>query len=184
MATAETNKGILSRIPENKNLLSQINFKMLLRRSPNVDYFCSKVNIPGIILPVVWQNTPFVDIPQTGDRASFKPLVVTFKVDEDLINYMNMYSWLRDLGFTDQFQQYKDLKSHPQYTGVGLRSDIVVSILDSTRNANFTITYYDAIPIELSDLQFDAQALNPLMVNASVVIRYLNWDYELSTNTP
>lgn len=171
------NQGALSRVPENLNLLSQINFKMMLVRSPEVEYFLTKVNVPGVLLPATKQPTPFVDIWQYGDHVQYKPLVVTFKVDENLTNYLTMYQWIRDLGKSDTFDQFKNLKANPQISGYGLKSDIVVSILDSARNANFNITYYDCIPVELSDLQFDAQATDVMMINAAVSIRFLTWDF-------
>lgn len=177
---AKEKLGAIGNIPENKNLLSQINFKMIIRRAPTVNYFCTKVNIPGAILPHINQGTPFVNIPQYGDHLEFKPLVITFHVDEDLKNYIEIYQWMRDLAKAETFTQFKELKSHPQQTGYGLRSEIIISILNSTRNANFNLTFYDCIPTELSDLTFDAQLPDTVMSNASMVLRYLNWDY--STN--
>lgn len=165
-------------LPKNPNQLSQINFKLIIKRMPGVTFFCHKANLPGANLPVAWQPTPFVDIPIYGDHLEFKPFTATFKVDEDLNNYMEFYSWLRQVGKADNFQEFKKLKNNPVYTGLGLESEAILSILNSERNANFNVTYHNCVPVDISDLNFDAQAQDVMMVNATVVMRYVNWDFE------
>lgn len=172
----------LDGLPKNPNQLSNINFKLLIKRMPGVVFFCHKANIPGANLPVTWQPTPFVDIPEYGDHLEFKPFVVSFKVDEDLRNYVEFYSWLREIGKADSFAEFKKLKSQPNYTGRGIKSEAILSILDSNRNANFNITYHDCIPVDISDLNFDAQSPDVMMINATATMRYINWTFERSTN--
>ena len=49
--------------PSNKNFLSPLNFKFAIKRSPHVNFFIQKVNIPDIKLnPTVYPN-PMVNIP-------------------------------------------------------------------------------------------------------------------------
>lgn len=149
-----------------------------MKRSPTLIYFCTKVNVPGVSLPAVNQPTPFVVIPQPGDHLEFNPFQAIFKVDEDLTNYFEIHAWLRALGKADQFKDYAALEAKPQYTGFGLKSDIVCSILNSSRNANFNIIYNDAFPTDLSDIVFDSQSSDVMTLSATVTFRYLNYDYE------
>lgn len=166
----------------NPNQLSQINFRMFIKRSPTLSYFCNRVNVPGLILPATEYATPNLAIPIYGDKVVFNPLTVTFKVDEDLKNYFEIHSWMRALGNADDTNNFAALKAVPQYTGAGLMSEILVSILSSARRSNFNLTYYDCFPVNLSDLNFDATATDLQTITASVEFRYLNYDHEFVIN--
>jgi hypothetical protein len=104
--------------------------------------------IPGLVLPPTSQPTPVMDIPVYGDHVTFNPLVVTFKVDEDLRNYFEIHSWMRALGNADDQANFKALAANPQYTCIGLKSEILFSILNSARRSNSN-TFYDAFPVNL-----------------------------------
>ena len=45
--------------PDNLNLLQLVAFETNFQRIPNVNYFCQKVNIPGMVLGSAVQPTPF-----------------------------------------------------------------------------------------------------------------------------
>jgi hypothetical protein len=163
----------------NPNQLSQLNFKLAIKRSPTLSYFCQRAIVPGLILPATHQPTPLMDIPVFGDKVTFNPLVVTFKVDEDLKNYFEIHSWMRALGNADDSDNFKALAANPQYTGIGLKSEILLTIENSARRSNFNVTFYDAFPVSLSDLAFDATASDLATVTASAEFRYLNFDHAL-----
>src|SRR5690348_10377833 len=95
--------------PTNPNQLSQINFKLDIKRSPTLSYFCNRATIPGLSLPPTHQPTPLMDIPVYGDKVTFNPLVVAFKVDEDLKNYFEIHAWMRALGNADDTANFKAL---------------------------------------------------------------------------
>lgn len=170
--------------PQNLNQLSQLNFKMMIRRTPTTSYFCYAVNLPGISLPPTNQPTAFINIPQPGDHVEFNPLVATFKVDENLTNYFDIHSWMRKLGRADDFREYAQLASKQQSTGLAQKSEIVVAYLDSQRNPSIMVTYYDAHPIQLTDINFNSQNPDLSTASATVVFKYLNYDFEfIKTNT-
>ena len=68
--------------PDNLNLLQLVAFETNFQRIPNVNYFCQKVNIPGMVLGSAVQPTPFSDIPLEGDKLSFDTLDISFLIDE------------------------------------------------------------------------------------------------------
>jgi hypothetical protein len=113
-----------------------------------------------------------MDIPVYGDHVTFNPLVVTFKVDEDLKNYFEIHSWMSALGNAYDQANFKALAANPQYTGIGLKSEILLTILGSARRSNFNVTFYDAFPVSLSDLVFHAAAQDLATVTASVPLRW------------
>lgn len=140
--------------PGNINFLSQLNFKFLIKKAPHVNFFIQKVNIAAITNKSVQTGNPFVNIPQPGEHLTFSPLKITFKVDEDLKNYLEIHQWLIGLGKPQDFDQYYQLEQKPQWTGEGLLSDISVLILTNSNTPNYEVTYVDAFPYALSDLVF------------------------------
>ncbi len=162
--------------PENKNFLSPLNFKFSLKRAPHVNFFIQKVNVPSLGLPVVVFPNPMVNIPIPGEHLSYGDLDVTFKVDEDLQNYLEIHNWIKSLGKPQTFEQYKTIAAKNEYTGEGLRSDISLMVLSSTKSANFEIVFAEAHPISLSGLVFNTTDDNVNYVEASASFKYTYYD--------
>ena len=88
-----------NRQPTKLDYASPTQFKFQITKLPNVEYFCTAVNIPGISIPSPAQPTPLADIPLPGDTISFEDLSVTFLVDENLENYREIHGWMYGIGF-------------------------------------------------------------------------------------
>ena len=160
--------------PENMNFLSPLNFKFQIKRTPSLNFFVQKVNLPGLTLPNIDENTPLIRIPYPGDHLLFDELVVTFKVDENLINYMEIHNWLRGLG-KPSYEEYKNLKSKSIYTGESLNSDISLSILTSYKNPNYEVIFTDAFPVSLSGIDFTTTAEDISYLEATATFKYLTY---------
>jgi hypothetical protein len=118
-----------------------------------------RVTLPSLTLPATTQPTPFVRIPRPGDHLDFGELSVTFKLNENLDNYLEIYNWLIALGKPEKFSQYT-LKDRP-YEGTGeqkdtVASDITLTFLTSAMNGNVEFTMRDCFPISLTDLEVDS----------------------------
>ena len=87
--------------PQNLNFLSPINFKFMLKRAPHVNFFIQKINIPGLSLPTIDVSNPLIKVPYAGDHLNYEELNISFKVDEDLQNYMEINTWLKSIGKRD-----------------------------------------------------------------------------------
>ncbi len=135
---------------ENKNFLSPLGFKLLLKRAPGVEFFVQAVKLPGLSLSSIETFNPFVAIPYGGDHISFEELEVTFIVDEEMKSWLEIYSWIRDTGFPEKFEQYKNIAKKNRLEGEGLKSEIVLVILNSVMRPNIEITFHDSMPISLS----------------------------------
>lgn len=162
--------------PSNRNFLSPLNFKFQLKRSPHVNFFIQKVNVPSIELPPVTTGNPFVNIPYSGDHIAYADLSITFKVDEDLQNYLEIHNWIKALGKPKDFEDYKALASKQEFTGDGLKSDISLMVLSSTKSANYEIIFAEAHPIGLSGLVFITTDENVNYIEASATFKYTFYD--------
>lgn len=169
----------LDNLPENPNFLSPLGFRFQIKKCPTVNFFVQSVNIPSMELINVDASNPFVKIPYGGEHISFGDLNLTFKVDEDLKNYMEIYNWIKGIGFPDKFNQYKTLKDKPVMSGEGLTSDISLLVLSSSRNPTYDIVYRDAFPVSLSQVEFNTTSQDVNYLTATTTFRYLS--YEIKT---
>lgn len=157
------------------NMLSPLNFKFTLKRAPNLNFFVQKINIPGISLPKVDTPNPLIKIPLSGDHLEYDELDVTFKVDENLQNYLEIHNWVRSLG-KPFFEEYANLSKKAIYTGEGLKSDIVVTVLTSQKNPNYEFVFKDAHPISISSISFESTDESVNYIEATARFVYTIFD--------
>ena len=61
-------------------------------------------------LGIANQPTYLKDIPVPGDKIVFEDLTLRFIVDEDLVNYTEIYNWIKGLGYPEDLEQIYDLQ--------------------------------------------------------------------------
>jgi len=159
----------------NKNFLSPVNFKFQLKRAPHVNFFVQRINLPGLSLPDIDVNNPLIRVPYQGDHLLYDELELSYRVDEDLKNYMELHGWLRSLG-KRSFEEYRTLKETPTITGESLRSDISLTVLTSNRNPNYEVVFKSAFPIAVSGLQFSTTNEDIDYIEATATFRYITYD--------
>ena len=156
--------------PTNLNQLNIVSFEVNFARLPNVQYFCQRVNIPAVILGDTFQPMPFMNLPVEGDTLSFESMNLSFILDEDMQNYMEIYSWLTALGFPRDYEQFKTLKPASEASEyASMFSDMDIMLQTNKSNPNYKITFNDVFPTSLSSVQFDTSvsALEPIVVDAT-----------------
>lgn len=162
-------------VPGNKNFLSPLNFTFVLKRTPHLKFFVQEINIPGISLQPLETPTPTLRIPQTGLQPTFNDLQVTYKVDEDFENYSEVFNWLKRLSSIDSSSEYAILSDKGKETGEWIKSDISLIIGNSAKNPNFEVTFRDAFPIQISDLQFRYTDTQVDYVTSSTTFKYTSF---------
>lgn len=170
---------VLDNQPTNQNFLSPLGFKLQVKKTPHVNYFVQSVNIPSVSLGTADADTPFIKIPFPGTKLTFGNLQVTFKVDEDMANYIEIYGWLRAVGFPDNFAQYTNIAGAALASGDGVFSDITLVVLDSAMNPNLEVTFFDCFPVDLSSIELDSTSGDVQYVTATVT--FANRRFEIKT---
>lgn len=166
--------------PTTPNYLSPLNFKFFIRKCPNLDFFAQKVTIPAFNLPPSLETDPFTGIPFAGDHIDFEPLSVIFKVDEAMANYMEIFTWMTQEGFDQDYTQYAALTANDKQNpaaALGTKSDISIFILDSQKNPLTECVVHDAFPISLSQLLFDSTQDDVRFITAEAKFRYTFFDF-------
>ncbi len=166
----------LDETPDNINMLSPLVWKFQLHRAPTLNYFVQNINLPGVHLPPVAEHNPFVQIPHPGDHLQFDDLMINFKVDEDFANWLEIFNWMKALGYPNNFEERAALEDPTLQLGHGVRSDISLIVLNSQRVPSFDIVFRDAFPISLSSAIFDVTQASVKYIDAAATFTYISYD--------
>ncbi len=156
-------------IPVNTNFLLQNRFVFTLSRCPTMSYFLQRVNLPSLSIGISPQSNPTpIDIRLAGNRFQFEDLQVSFPVDEYMMNYKELFDWMKGLApYTDNVEELKDIHK---------TSDATLVILNSQYNPIITYKFYNIFPSFLSGLDFDVTLNDTDVVIASAVFTYTHFD--------
>lgn len=173
----------VDRTPENTNFLSPRGFQFIVHRAPHLVFFVQGVNIPSISLPPVPTGTPFSVLPYHGDSIEYGELTVKFKIDEDMRNYTEMFNWVTGLGFPETWQQHGELEQKDMQgdAGYGKYSDLSLIMRTSLNNYNFHFTFVDAMPMEISPIEFQYNVGDIVYQDASVTFKYQRFTIDRMT---
>jgi hypothetical protein len=158
--------------PTNKNFLSPLGFTFGVKKLPHVNFFVTRTSIPGFSLGVAEYPNPFVVLPIPGDKIDFGELQVTFKVDEDMKNYLEIFNWIMGMGFPDRYEQYASIKRMGKGSGLGIYSDATLTVLTSAMNPNIEFSFRNVFPFSLTEIDFSTQSADVEYVEATASFRY------------
>ena len=187
--TTETSP--LNRQPTALDYSSPTQFRFLINQLPKVQYFTTEANIPGITLSEGTYNTPLKDLPILGDKLTYDDLTITFIVDENLENYIEMHTWLTSIGFPKDRSQFKDFRSTTSNMSTTTRgeskdigdvrattpelamtSDAVMTILTNKNNPVVECRFKDVFPTSLSGLTYSQNQTDVEYLTAEVNFKY------------
>jgi len=165
----------MSTLTKNINYFIPTGFNFLIDRIPNVNFFCQSVNLPGINLGVTNVNTPFKDYPIPGDKIDFNELRISFIVDEELKNWLEIYNWIIGLGFPSNTGQYRTLKNSDTN---GVYSEGILFILSSHKNVQYKVVFEKIFPVSLSDIDMNSISSDTTTTVADVSFQYAIYNIE------
>ena len=187
-----------SRQPTKLDYASPTQFKFSIIKLPKVEFFVTEINLPGIELTSLTQNTTLKQIPIPGNDLSYDPLSLTFMVDENFENYQEIHGWLVGLGYPRDNSEFRNLaqsgndrfpnSSQSVSTEIGkvkykaaqaggTYSDATLTTLTSKNNSQLEVRFRDIYPTKLSGLAFTQQAGDINYLTATVDFKYLVYDF-------
>lgn len=155
----------------NPNFLSPLSYKFVLQRTPNLNFNIQTVRLPGMAMSSTETATPFVSIPNSG-KITFSPLTITFRVNEDMSDYLEIHNWMKGLGSPSDFTGYANLKNSDQ----GLYSDATLVINNSRKLGNISAKFIQMFPVDISDLQFTTMDTDVNYLECTVDFRFLSYE--------
>ena len=166
----------------NRNYMSPVGFKLILTKTPKVDFLCQSANIPQISMGTAIQPSYLKDIPVPGDKVLYDDLSVRFLVDEKMENYLAIYKWITGLGYPENLGQYNQLKKDDIRTNASATddadpryfefSDATLQVLNSNYRPSVLVNFKDAFPTSLSTLDFDVTTRDYNYFTAEVSFKY------------
>lgn len=161
--------------PDNENYLSPLGYRFGVRKLPHVNWFVQTITLPGITLNEVTQPSPLLDTAHPGEKITFDPLSITFKVDEDLENWIEIQNWIRIIAPPDVSERRK--QGIEKLGREAIFSDASLIIMNSNMNANFEVHFYDLFPTTLSELEFTSVEGDVNYLTATASFRYTYYDF-------
>jgi len=150
-------------------------FEFTIKRVPNMVYFCQEVNIPGLGHSVVDQGTSLglpVKIP--GGAFTFEPFSVTFKVDEQMKNWLEIFNWIKGVG------NYSNDTSSLQYRD--RFSDARLTITNSMYKPKFAVNFKNIFPNSLSGIKFSTILADSIEAVVTATFAFTNYEIETLAN--
>ena len=187
--TTETSP--LNRQPTALDYSSPTQFRFLINQLPKVQYFTTEANIHGITLDETILGTPLKDISLLGTKLTYEDLAITFIVDENLENYIEIHTWLTAIGFpkdTKQFSEFRSTTSNVKTSTRGESNDIgqvgattperamycdaVLTVLTNKNNPVVECRFSDVFPTSLGGLTYSQNQTDVEYLTATVNFKY------------
>jgi hypothetical protein len=142
------------------NFLSPTSFVLQLDTKvyPTAEFTVQTMILPDVSVDGAPYHTPSRSIAIAADKIVYGQFECSFLVDEDLINYKEIYDWL--------YNQVDDNESPSNVR------DVTLNIMSSANNVTKQIRFIDAYPINLSSLPFDITTTDIEYLTAVVSFNY------------
>ena len=190
-----TSTSPLSRQPDNLDYLSPTQFKFNIHQLPKVEFFCTAANVPAINLGEAIFPTPYKQIPVMGDTLTYDNLSISFIVDENLENYIELHEWLTAIGFPKDREQFTTFRSATSSTPIatqgisddralttggaqlststrGMFGDAILTILTNKNNPVVEVRFQDLFPVALGALDFTQVATDVEYISVTADFSY------------
>ena len=190
-----TSTSPLSRQPDNLDYLSPTQFKFNIHQLPKVEFFCTAANVPAINLGEAIFPTPYKQIPVMGDTLTYDNLSISFIVDENLENYIEIHEWLTAIGFPKNRNQFSSFRSstastpiatqgtsddigdvQPATSARGMFGDAILTILTNKNNPVVEVRFQDIYPVALGALDFTQTATDVEYITVTADFSYKIYD--------
>ena len=155
--------------PSKINLAKSTNYKLNLNVLPGTLFWLTTANIPTI-------SSNEVPIPDPIHGYRYKPsntfttapMTVTFLVDEDYSNYMEILNLMYKASGPDMSQRYQE----GEVTG----STGSLHILSNNKNiSDVVFTFHNLFPTILGELQMTNESAEPLLTDLTLQYDYMTY---------
>lgn len=148
------------------------NYLCVISRCPNVQFFLSSINIPGIASPAVHTDVLPAMMQLQGDKIEFRDLILEFIIDEYFYNYEEIYRWVKDQANPSSME----LSTGSFY------ADLDIIMLNNNKDPFARWSFSSVFPTELEEIQMSNKwDGTPLTVRAT--FQYTQYTFLRYTNS-
>ena len=163
-----------SNLTANLNMLSPGNFKVTIDSTEfaNLQFFCTNANIPTLSTSEVLQGYKNRNAYFPGDTIEYGTFDITFIVDEEMKNYIEMQTWIKKNADHNVLETNTNKFGHEEKV-----KDITLSIQTNKNTINKQIKFTDAFPTSIGELSFTTQDTSVEYLTCAVSFRYNRFEF-------
>lgn len=130
----------------------QDKFKFVLRKTKLVSYLCFDVKFPSVTINRIDVQTGINPYPVAGNKLLYDNLTLSFKIDENLENWLEIYNWMRGLGTPSSSDEFVELLNTNDVRRKGnvVTYDGTLFTLTNKMSSNVKFFFNDMFPINLT----------------------------------
>lgn len=170
--------------PDNINTLKAGNFggTLSIDKLPNTAFFLQSFKLPAFTLGSVPSPMGNKKIRQPGVNLVGDALIITFRVDEDMRNWLEIYNWMKGLGFPEDPSQFREWISSENRKEIAnaaqTMANMELMILKNSKKPNLHVTFFNCFPIILDGIDFTKNTgADEITVSASFEWSHLTFKY-------
>jgi|TARA_Y100001951_G_C11172821_1_gene201296 hypothetical protein len=152
------------------NFLNPSSFVLTLdsQTYSGVEFTVQTMMLPDVTsegAPLPFKN---VNVAMAGDKLAYGAFEVSYLIDEDLLNYKEIYDWMKLNTETEHIDAI---------IGSNHTRDLTLTIMNSANNVTKQINFIDAYPTSLSSLPFDITTVDVEYLTAVVTFQYSYYEF-------
>jgi hypothetical protein len=164
------------------DLLQQNQFTVTFNKISNTVITLQTAPIPSVAGSHTNVGTPFSWIKEPDTKGVYSPWNISFKLDENLDGYLDIFNWWQGLYFPHSHQEYRDLKGNVEESNRrNIFSDATVNILDNTNHLNVRVNFRDMFPTTISEVPFKTDVLDAVPIDVTATFEYQSFTLEKIT---
>jgi hypothetical protein len=171
--------------PTNLNNLHEDKFRLVFMKIPTVQFFFSAINLPGIHQNAQELPNPSNKFFVSSNKVTFESLKIKFRVDEDLLNYIEIFNWIKGITSPTDSEEFRTFIQDASQKGslsskaneYKIYSDATLMTLTNTSNRNVSIFFKDMFPTSLTGLEFTVEGSD--VMNAAAEFVYTSYSIEV-----
>lgn len=156
--------------------------QLMINLLPGAKYMCQRWELPGLSSNHLRQPTPMADKPVHGTKPIFGPLNITFRVDQNLDNYLEVYDWWIGLHPPRSPLQHKEWlgtvsSSLQPFYQKGPYSEATLILFTTAEVPSIEVQFTDLYPTTISSLKFDTTTQNAEELTCEVAFDYRDYAF-------
>jgi len=160
-----------TRITPNKiNLAKSTNYRLNIHLLPETQFWLTTCNLPTFSVNEVTIPDPIHGYRyKSTNTSTVAPLTVTFLVDEDYSNYMEILDLMYKAAGPDMSKRYKE--------GEDTGFDGSLHILSNNKNiSDVVFTFHNLFPTILGELQMTNESPDPLLTDLTLQYDFMSYE--------
>ena len=157
------------------NLLTENSFVFNVDRLKTLNPHVKSVNLPGVDLAPIKSPTAVERLIDVSNDFQWSPIRAQFLVDEDLLNWFEIWDWMSSIGFPQSQEQFRQIIADKGGLIKGQFSEGTLIVNSAAQNPIVEVSFRNMMPVSLSGIDFTAASAGN--VTAFVQFAYQDYSY-------